>query len=66
MKRQILVNIREKSNIFWTLLFPLILATSFILPWEGLWEDMPWKMSRQLLSQIRVQILRKRKPFWNI
>lgn len=29
MKRQILVNIREKSNIFWTLLFPLILATLF-------------------------------------
>ena len=29
MKRQILVNIREKSNIFWTMLFPLILATLF-------------------------------------
>ena len=29
MKRQILVNIREKSNIFWTLFFPLILATLF-------------------------------------
>lgn len=29
MKRQILVNIREKSNIFWTMIFPLILATLF-------------------------------------
>ena len=36
---------------------------SFILPWEGLWEDMPWKTSRQLLSRIRVQIPRRRKPF---
>lgn len=29
MKRQILVNIREVSNIFWTLFFPLLLATLF-------------------------------------
>ena len=29
MKRQLLVNLREKSNIFWTLLFPLLLATLF-------------------------------------
>ena len=29
MKRQLLVNLREKSNFFWTLLFPLLLATLF-------------------------------------
>ena len=36
MKRQILVNIREKANIFWTMFFPLILATLFHFTLGGL------------------------------
>lgn len=36
MKRQLLVNLREKSNIFWTLLFPLLLATLFHFTLGGL------------------------------
>lgn len=36
IKRQILVSVREKSALFWTLIFPLILATLFHFTLEGM------------------------------